>query len=414
VANVSEKAALSVTNITVPGFLASVSFDRRVGEVMGCAGLVGSGRYELTRALFGLLRISVGEVEINGQPVPLTSSNDAIRYGIYMLPEKRKIEGIFPDLTVRENLLISAKRLFRRLSELLINANEEEKQYQGMRNSLDIRASSSGQKIIKLSGGNQQKVMLGRALMSNSRILLLNEPTRGVDVGTRVEIHAAIRKLAQSGYAIIVSSSDIPELVSVSDRCLVLSSGRMKGLLDRAQINEDNVTALAIGGQVLGIPMPIIILAVVALVASFIARETKLGRYAYALGGSEEAARRAGIPVRGFKVAIYAFCGCLVGIASIVLASRIHSAHPGVGLGYELDAIAAVVIGGASLAGGRGNASGAIIGALMIAAIRFGLNVMAVTPFIQQIVIGAILIIAVYLDRLRILQERKLDKLRAR
>jgi ribose transport system permease protein len=168
------------------------------------------------------------------------------------------------------------------------------------------------------------------------------------------------------------------------------------------------------GGQLLGIPVPIVILAVIALAASFIARETKLGRYAYAVGGSEEAARRAGIPVRGFKVAIYAFCGCLVGIASIVLASRINSAHPGVGLGYELDAIAAVVIGGASLVGGRGNVSGAIIGALMMAAIRFGLNVMAVTPFIQQIVIGAILIIAVYLDRLRILQERKLDKLRAR
>jgi ribose transport system ATP-binding protein len=167
-----------------------------------------------------------------------------------MLPEERKEEGIFPDLTVRENLLISAKRLFHRLTELLINANEEEKQYEGMRKSLDIRASSSAQRITKLSGGNQQKVMLGRALTSNSRILLLNEPTRGVDVGTRVEIHATIRRLAQSGYAIIVSSSDIPELVSVSDRCLVLSAGRTKGLLDRAQINEDNITALAIGQEI--------------------------------------------------------------------------------------------------------------------------------------------------------------------
>jgi ribose transport system ATP-binding protein len=250
--SVSEKAALSVHNIAVPGLLADVSFDLRVGEVMGCAGLVGSGRYELTRALFGLLQISGGEVQINGQPVLLASASDAIRHGIYMLPEERKVEGIFPELTVRENLLISAKRLFRRLSELLINAREEEKQYEGMRNSLDIRASSSAQKIIKLSGGNQQKVMLGRALMSNSRILLLNEPTRGVDVGTRVEIHAAIRKLAQSGYAIIVSSSDIPELVSVSDRCLVLSAGRTKGLLDRAQISEDNITALAIGQEITG------------------------------------------------------------------------------------------------------------------------------------------------------------------
>jgi ABC-type sugar transport system ATPase subunit len=249
---VSEKAALSVNNLTVPGFIANVSFDLRVGEVMGCAGLVGSGRYELTRALFGLQQISNGEVKINGQPVLLNSASVAIRHGIYMLPEERKVEGIFPDLTVRENLLISAKRLFRRLAELLINANEEEKQYEGMRNSLDIRASSSAQRITKLSGGNQQKVMLGRALMSNSRILLLNEPTRGVDVGTRVEIHAAIRKLAQSGYAIIVSSSDIPELVSVSDRCLVLSAGRTKGLLDRAQISEDNITALAIGQEITG------------------------------------------------------------------------------------------------------------------------------------------------------------------
>jgi ribose transport system permease protein len=168
------------------------------------------------------------------------------------------------------------------------------------------------------------------------------------------------------------------------------------------------------GGQIIGIPVPIIILAVVALVASFIFRETRLGRYAYAIGGGEEAARRAGIPVRRFKVAIYAFCGGLVGISSIVLSSRINSAHPGIGLGYELDAIAAVVIGGASLMGGRGNVSGAIIGALTMAAIRFGLNVMAVTPFIQQIVIGVILIIAVYLDRLRILQEAMFDRLRAR
>jgi ribose transport system permease protein len=168
------------------------------------------------------------------------------------------------------------------------------------------------------------------------------------------------------------------------------------------------------GGQVFGVPVPIIILAAVSVVASFVFRETKLGRYAYAIGGSEEAARRSGIPVRLFKIAIYSFCGGLVGIASIVLASRINSAHPGIGLGYELDAIAAVVIGGASLMGGRGNISGAIIGALTMSAIRFGLNVMAVTPFIQQIVIGVILIIAVYLDRLRILGEANLDRLRAK
>jgi ABC-type sugar transport system ATPase subunit len=248
----SEKAALSVKNISVPGVLSNISFDLRPGEVMGCAGLIGSGRYELARALFGLERISEGKIHINGQPAVLNSPNGALRHSLYMLPEERKVEGIFPDLTVRENLLISAKRLFQRLSELLIDTNEEEKQYDKMRALLRIRASSSAQGITKLSGGNQQKVMLGRALMSNSRILLLNEPTRGVDVAARVEIHAAIRKLAHTGYAILVSSSDIPELVTVSDRCLVLSAGRAKGLLNRAQIKEDNVTALAIGQEITG------------------------------------------------------------------------------------------------------------------------------------------------------------------
>jgi ribose transport system ATP-binding protein len=248
----SEKAALSVNNISVPGVLSNISFDLYAGEVMGCAGLIGSGRYELARALFGLERISQGEIRINGQSALLHSPSDALRHNLYMLPEERKVEGIFPDLTVRENLLISAKRLFQRLSELLIDANQEEKQYDKMRDLLRIRASSSAQGITKLSGGNQQKVMLGRALMSNSRILLLNEPTRGVDVAARVEIHAAIRKLAQTGYAILVSSSDIPELVTVSDRCLVLNAGRAKGLLNRAQISEDNVTALAIGQDITG------------------------------------------------------------------------------------------------------------------------------------------------------------------
>src|SRR5690606_7647722 len=123
-----------------------------------------------------------------------------------------------------------------------------------------------------------------------------------------------------------------------------------------------------------------------------------LGRYSYAIGGNEEGARRAGIPVRGIKIAIYVTAGALVGAASIVLASRINSAHPGIGFGYELDAIAAAVIGGASLQGGRGTVGGAIIGALIMATIRFGLNVLGMSPFVQQIVIGAILIAAVYLD----------------
>ena len=130
---------------------------------------------------------------------------------------------------------------------LLLDSAEELKEYEEIRDLLSIRAYSPRHLITKLSGGNQQKVMIGRALVSKSRILLLNEPTRGVDVGTKMEIHALIRRLAGQGYAILVSSSDVPELVAVSDRCVVFSAGRTKGTLTKEQITEDNITALAIG-----------------------------------------------------------------------------------------------------------------------------------------------------------------------
>ena len=168
------------------------------------------------------------------------------------------------------------------------------------------------------------------------------------------------------------------------------------------------------GGAVAGVPVPILILAATMLVMSFVLKQTRLGRYAFALGGSEESVRRAGINVRKFKFGIYVACGATSGLASIVLAARINSAHPGVGFGYELDAIAAVVIGGASLMGGRGTIGGALVGALIMATIRFGLNVLGMSPFIQQIVVGCILIAAVYLDILRLRHEARLFKFRAR
>ncbi|MGF1627250.1 MAG: ABC transporter permease [Alphaproteobacteria bacterium] len=167
------------------------------------------------------------------------------------------------------------------------------------------------------------------------------------------------------------------------------------------------------GGSVFGVPVPLLILAAIAVLMVYVFKQTRLGRYAYAIGGSEEASRRSGIGVRTYKIAIYVTGGALVGAAAIVLASRINSAHPGIGFGYELDAIAAAVIGGASLQGGRGTVGGAIIGALIMATIRFGLNVLGMSPFVQQIVIGAILIAAVYLDIVRTKQEARLGRLRA-
>jgi ribose transport system permease protein len=167
-------------------------------------------------------------------------------------------------------------------------------------------------------------------------------------------------------------------------------------------------------GDLLGIPFPIWIVASIAIIAHYVFTQRPMGRYAFAMGASEESVRRAGVNVRRLKIKIYIFCGLMVGCAAIVLSSRIDSAHPGIGLGFELDAIAASVIGGASLMGGRGSVTGAISGALVMATIRFALNLFGMEPFLQQIVVGVVLIGAVYLDTIRVAQEESRTKTRAR
>jgi ribose/xylose/arabinose/galactoside ABC-type transport system permease subunit len=167
-------------------------------------------------------------------------------------------------------------------------------------------------------------------------------------------------------------------------------------------------------GEILGVPFPILIVAAVGAGAYFLFTQRPMGRYAFAMGASEESVRRAGVNVRTLKIKVYVFSGLTVGLAAIVLSSRINSAHPGIGLGFELDAIAASVIGGASLMGGRGTVIGAVCGALVMATIRFSLNLFGMESFLQQIVVGIVLIGAVYLDTIRVSQEERRSKVRAR
>ena len=206
------------------------------------------------RALFGLLGRNAGEVRLDGRPVTLDGPNAALREGIFMLPEDRKTEGIFPDLDVLENLVVARPRTeassWRRQ---LLDSREERDAWTRVQELFAVRAHSPTQLVSTLSGGNQQKVLLGRALVSDARILLLNEPTRGVDVGTKVEIHELIRDLAREGHAVIVSSSDVPELDKVSDRCLVLSAGQVTGLLEGSSLNEDNILACAVAHATIGV-----------------------------------------------------------------------------------------------------------------------------------------------------------------
>jgi ribose/xylose/arabinose/galactoside ABC-type transport system permease subunit len=167
-------------------------------------------------------------------------------------------------------------------------------------------------------------------------------------------------------------------------------------------------------GELVGVPVPIWLVLITMLIAYHLFNNRPLGRYAYGIGNNEESVRRAGVDVRFIKLKVYLFSGCMVGLASLILSSRINSAHPGIGVGYELDAIAAAVIGGASLAGGRGTFFGGVIGAAIMASIRFALNLGGIEPFLQQVVVGVVLIGAVYLDQVRLRQEEYWSKVRAR
>jgi ABC-type sugar transport system ATPase subunit len=244
----SATPALAVRDLTARGGLGPLTFDVHYGQVLGIAGLVGSGRAELMRILYGIASRRSGEVLLDGTPIEVRDAARALQAGIFMLPEDRKVEGIFPDLDVRENLVIGRARAGEStLRQAIIDNEAEDQRYVRIRDLLAVRAHSPRQIIATLSGGNQQKVMLGRALVSQARILLLNEPTRGVDVGTKVEIHELIRQLAAEGHAVVVSSSDVPELHKVSDRCLVLSAGRLAGLLEGPRLTEDTILACAVG-----------------------------------------------------------------------------------------------------------------------------------------------------------------------
>jgi ABC-type sugar transport system ATPase subunit len=230
-----------------------VSFVVRPGEIVGLAGLVGSGRSEVMRTLFGVLPARSGRVRIGGSEIRLDSPGKAIAAGMFMLSEDRKADGILPHLSVLENLVITEKRSRSKdPSQWVPTRKREESTYQRLKKELRVRVDSPGQLIGNLSGGNQQKVLFGRALLSGCRVLLLNEPTRGVDVGAKVEIYQLIEKLAASGVAVLVSSSEAPELAVLAHRCMVLYAGRVTAELHGEDVNETNIVAASVGQNIKG------------------------------------------------------------------------------------------------------------------------------------------------------------------
>jgi L-arabinose transport system ATP-binding protein len=237
--------ALRVEGLLGHGLQEPVSFSVSRGEVLGIFGLVGAGRTELLRLLAGLAPHKAGTVGLEGQPLTLRSARDAIESGILLCPEDRKKEGIVPLGSVAENINIGARRRNARLGCLVQGRWERENADRQIR-ALNIKTPSPDQQIVFLSGGNQQKVILGRWLSMPMKVLLLDEPTRGIDIGAKAEIYQIIHNLAASGIAVIVVSSDLMEVIGISDRILVMSEGAMTGEVMREQADESRLLQLAL------------------------------------------------------------------------------------------------------------------------------------------------------------------------
>jgi len=231
---------LRVENFSSPGKFSGVEFKLRSGEIMGFAGLVGAGRTEIAEALFGLDRRVTGDVWLEGKRVRLDSPRTAQRLGVGLIPEDRKRHGLVLSMNVRENLTLPILERFRRL---LGRADRQAERAVAERycRQLRVRAPSVETGVLSLSGGNQQKVVLAKWMAAGGRVLLIDEPTRGVDVGAKQEIHELIRELSRSGVGVLLISSDLPELLALSDRVAVLRQGRMAVELSREAADPESV-----------------------------------------------------------------------------------------------------------------------------------------------------------------------------
>ncbi|MBP1993733.1 sugar ABC transporter ATP-binding protein [Paenibacillus eucommiae] len=237
---------LEVRNLNKKNVLNNINFALRKGEILGIAGLVGSGRTEIAKALFGLLKIDEGQFYIDGELLKIRKPRDAIRLGIGFVTENRKETGLVLKMNVRENVTLANLKAFEQ--KFLVNKKKERDVVQDYKKKLRIKVSNIEQKISDLSGGNQQKAILARWILQKPKILILDEPCRGVDVGAKAEIFAEISQLAEQGVGIIMISSEIPEIVGMCDRAIVMCEGKIGDVLEADHITPENILRLAFGG----------------------------------------------------------------------------------------------------------------------------------------------------------------------
>jgi ABC-type sugar transport system ATPase subunit/ribose/xylose/arabinose/galactoside ABC-type transport system permease subunit len=539
-----------------------LSFSLKRGEILGIYGLVGAGRTELCKALFGA-RAASGDVRLNGQRARFSSPNEAVQHGLALLTEDRKEEGLVLGLSIRKNMALPSlkdRQLFG-----FIRSQKEKTEIESMVGNLQIRATSPEQEVVFLSGGNQQKVVIGKWLLSRPRVLLCDEPTRGIDVGAKMEIYLRLRQLADQGLGIVMVSSELPEILGMCDRILVMRSGMISAELIASEATEEKVMAAAIGGKIadedgvrvgrgprvvgagadlivyiafvllvlagivssgsfldpynltsnlraaaalgivtigqamvmmsggvdlsvsstitlttilsaammgghnqmiflaiaasLGIglamgclnglavvklkiapfiatlgvlsigrgvvllithgpigaiapgfrllargaigpvPSALVIILLVFVVAVLTMNRTKWGRYLFAIGGSKEVSRLAGIRVGRIEFSSYLASGLCAACAGLYLSSRMGVGDPSVGPGFDLDSIIAVLVGGIPFGGGRGNILGVIAGVLLITVLGSLLNMWNLETWYHQIARAVILLTAISIIR---------------
>jgi ribose transport system ATP-binding protein len=234
---------LEVRNLRRQGELEDITFVLRRREILGLAGLVGAGRTELVRVLFGADQPDGGQILIGGRPVHIGSPRDAIQHGLGFVTEDRKLQGLVLGMTVRENETLASLARVARFG--FLNLLRERKLARQLVEQLGVRTPSVEQEVEHLSGGNQQKVVIAKWVATQPRILILDEPTRGIDVGAKAEVHALMSRLAQEGVSILMISSELPEVLGMSDRILVMRQGRITGEFSREEASQEAILACA-------------------------------------------------------------------------------------------------------------------------------------------------------------------------
>ncbi|OGO28006.1 MAG: hypothetical protein A2Z16_06530, partial [Chloroflexi bacterium RBG_16_54_18] len=573
-----------VNGLTRVGDFKDVSFQLRRSEILGIAGLIGSGRTELVRGIFGADPVDGGEVQVNGRSLRLADPNRAIQQGLALIPEDRKSQGLVLSHSVRVNITLPSLKSLSNFS--FVSKKRENQMVQRSLEQLDIQLSNPEQQVGYLSGGNQQKVVLAKWLNAGPQVLIFDEPTRGIDVGAKSEIHHLMRQLAESGKSILMISSELPEILNLSDRILVMSGGQIAGELTGSQASEEDILALAyqnvsiqrdngnngsstlplekitsrpglkeglaagikslnlgenvvfvilLGLVVLGIlstgnflsipnlsnvlrqmvipmllgigqtlvilsggidlsvsavvtlanvyaagmmlgmnerllpiallclgvglligainafvviklrvvpiiatlgmmvigrglaliytrepigrippalyaistgqvgPFPIstIWLLLIIIFSFILLYRTAFGRHLYAVGGDSLISRLSGIAVDRVRAFSYLLSGLLAALTGLFLTSRMGSGDPSVGSGLELDSIAAVLLGGTVLGGGRGGLVGTLAGVLVLVLLGNVFNQLGLRFWHQQIAKGIIIILAVVIYKVR-------------